>query len=193
MTASACAIDVAGGVERLMGDHRLFIRVLQRFCSDYRLSPHEIRASLATGDVGRAQRLSHTLKGAAGMIDAHALHHGALALEQALRTRPGDCTSEIELLQAELERVLAEAGRLIAAGERPAEAEPASPAPVHAVARLREMLELGDGAAVHVLNGGRAELVGVLGADRYRELSAAVDRFDFGGALRLLGGAANAS
>lgn len=183
----ACAVDVAAGVERLMGDRGLYMRVLQRFCSDFRGTPDEIRTALAAGDDTHALRLAHTLKGASGMIDAQALHGRALVLEQALRARPGDCGSEIEAVQAELQRVLAEAPLLLAASEPSTGVGSASPAPGNAVARLRELLDLGDGAAVHLVHGARAELVGVLGDDCYRELVGTVDRFDFVGALRLMG------
>ena len=83
------AIDLAGGVQRVMGDHGIFARVLERFGSDYRRGAASIRAALAAGDTSLAQRLTHTLKGASGMIEARSLQRQALALEQALRGQPG--------------------------------------------------------------------------------------------------------
>ena len=79
------AIDVEAGVERMMGNRQLYLRALARFRREYRHAGPSIRAALAAGDHMRAQRLTHTLKGAAGMIEAGALYASALALESALR------------------------------------------------------------------------------------------------------------
>jgi HPt (histidine-containing phosphotransfer) domain-containing protein len=186
---SGHAIDIAAGMERALGDRRMFMRFLDRFCSDFARTPSDIRAALAAGDAELAQRLAHTLKGAAGMIEAKALQNQALALEQALRPGAGGCATEMELMEAELGRVLAE-GRQLVAGEGPAAARagPTAPAPQDAISRLRELLDLGNGAAVDLVHDARLELVAALGEARFGDIAAAIDKFDFEQALRLLGG-----
>jgi HPt (histidine-containing phosphotransfer) domain-containing protein len=186
---SGHAIDIAAGMERALGDRRMFMRFLDRFCSDFARTPSDIRAALAAGDAELAQRLAHTLKGAAGMIEAKALQQRALTLEQALRSGAGARATEMELMEAELGRVLAE-GRQLVAGDGPAAARagPAVPAPQDAISRLRELLDLGNGTAVDLVHDARLGLVAALGEARYGDIAAAIDKFDFEQALRLLGG-----
>jgi HPt (histidine-containing phosphotransfer) domain-containing protein len=188
---SGHAIDIAAGMERALGDRRMFMRFLDRFCSDFARTPSDIRAALAAGDAELAQRLAHTLKGAAGMIEAKALQQRALALEQALRSGAGARATEMELMEAELGRVLAE-GRQLVAGDGPAAARAGptvpAPAPQDAISRLRELLDLGNGTAVDLMHDARLELVAALGEARYGDIAAAIDKFDFEQALRLLGG-----
>jgi two-component system sensor histidine kinase/response regulator len=177
------AIDYANGAARLMGDAALFARVLVRFRKEYRHAAGAIRGALAAGDVQLAQRLVHTLKGAAGMIEAVPLRDQALALEQALRLG-GDPAPQLARLERALERVLRE----LAA----AESVPPAPARVHdgecgnALARLRILLEDGNGDAVDLVQEAAASLTKELGEDRYRNLAAAIEVFDFEGALALL-------
>jgi two-component system sensor histidine kinase/response regulator len=180
---SSPAIDYANGAARLMGDAALFARVLVRFRKEYRHAADAIRGALAAGDVELAQRLAHTLKGAAGMIEAVPLRDEALALEQALR-QGGVPAPHLERLERALERVLREL----------AAAESASPAPamVHdgecdnVLARLRILLEDGNGGAVDLVQDAAASLTRELGEDRYRNLAAAIEVFDFEGALGLI-------
>lgn len=178
------AIDVEAGVERLMGNRQIYLRALARFLHDYRHAGGAIRAALDGGDLARAQHLAHTLKGAAGMIEAGALYASALALEGALRG--GERHVEALFLHADeaLSRVLRE----LDAMALPAEdlARPATPAAPHPRARLRAMLDIGDGAAVEHVEAARAELRAELGEREYEAVRAAVTMFDYERALELL-------
>jgi two-component system sensor histidine kinase/response regulator len=179
------AVDYANGAARLMGDAALFARVLVRFRKEYRHAADAIRGALAAGDVQLAQRLAHTLKGAAGMIEAVPLRDEALVLERALG-QGGDPAPHLARLEYALERVLRE----LAAAESPAPA----PARVHGgecdevVTRLRVLLEDGNGDAVDLVQDAAASLTRELGEDRYRHLAAAIEVFDFEGALALISG-----
>lgn len=181
------AIDVAGGVERVMGDHGLFARVLERFGCDYLRAAAAIRAALAAGDSALAQRLVHTLKGAAGMIEARALQREALALEQALGGGGGDCAPRLDRLDAELDRVLRELDAMLAAPPaRPVRPASAALGPMEARTRLAALLDAGDGAAVDLVEEAGAALAAALGEERYGAVAAAVNAFDFERALALL-------
>jgi two-component system sensor histidine kinase/response regulator len=181
------AIDYTNGAARLMGDAALFARVLVRFRKEYRHAADAIRGALAAGDAQLAQRLAHTLKGAAGMIEAVPLRDDALALEQALR-QGGDPAPHL----ARLERALARVLRELAAAESPIPAQ--APARVHegecdkVLARLRILLEDGNGDAIDLVQDAAASLTRELGEDRYRNLAAAIEVFDFEGALALISG-----
>jgi HPt (histidine-containing phosphotransfer) domain-containing protein len=176
-------LDIEAGVERLMGNRAIYLRALARFRNDYRKAAPAIRSALDAGDGARAGRLVHTLKGAAGMIEAPGLHAAALALEHALR----DGGSGIDALLAQVDAALAGLLRELDAMVLLEEVAPArTPAVGDNLARLRAMLDIGDGAAVELVAAAHAELSAHLGERECEELSAAVADFDYERALDLL-------
>jgi HPt (histidine-containing phosphotransfer) domain-containing protein len=183
------AIDRAGGIARLMGDAALFARVLARFRKEYLHAADGIRGALAAGDVQLAQRLAHTLRGAAGMIEAVPLREEAQALEQALRLGADDHAWRVARLEHALEQVLREleAEEGIAPAEPPTvQVESQAGAYQEVTARLRALLEDGNGDAVDLASGAAADLSRELGDECYRRIAAAIAVFDFEGALALL-------
>ena len=177
------AIDHANGVARLMGDAALFARVLARFRKEYRNAAAAIRDAVEAGDVQLAQRLAHTLKGAAGMIEALALQAQAQALEQALR-QGGDPALPLARLERALDGVMRELDAL--EGAPPGPAAPPGEEGGEAAAKLRALLEDGNGDAVDLVRQAAASLTRELGEDRYRRVAAAIEVFDFEGALARL-------
>jgi two-component system sensor histidine kinase/response regulator len=193
----APAIDLAAALERVMGERALLQRVLARFASDYRDVGARLRAALAmdgnTRDAALAQRIAHTLKGASAMIDAGPLRQRALALELALKGGNKDdagLTALVDALDAELVRVLRQVEAMLAAPEAAfaaaATAAVAEPIPEQELARLRAMLDIGDGRAPDLVRQWRAGLEAMLGHARMRTFDAAIERFDFERALALL-------
>jgi HPt (histidine-containing phosphotransfer) domain-containing protein len=187
-------LDLAGGIERVMGDRGMFARVLSRFRLDYGRTATAIRTALADGDRPLAQRLTHTLKGASGLIEARPLHLQAAALEHALRAH-SDHRGAMDRLETELDRVLRALDKLLkdsAPGPQPqaASAQPLS-ARADVFTRLRTLLDVGDGAAVEVFDEARASLTDALGAAVMQEVTLAMEAFDFERALKLLGQPAN--
>lgn len=187
-------LDLAGGIDRVMGDRSMFARILSRFRLDYGRTAAAIRTALADGDRPRAQRLTHTLKGASGLIEARPLHRRAEALEGVLRAHT-DHRGAVDRLESELDRVLRELDKLLKTapgtpGARPdAAAAPNDPALRRGdqLPRLRKLLDVGDGAAVEVFADARSQLTEVLGAAIMHELTLAMAAFDFERALKLLG------
>ena len=179
------AIDLAAGLERVMDDHALFLRVLGRFAADYRDLAARLHAALAASDTVLAQRIVHTLKGAAGMIEAVRLRQLALEVELALKAG-GLAPPAVAALDDELARVLAEVDALLAAQEAqegPGTAPPTDPADL---ARLRGMLDIGDGRALDLAVRLRPRLLASMGSEQVAAFDAAIRRFDFEGALVLL-------
>ena len=185
---TAAAIDLAAGLDRVMGNRAMFLRVLARFAGDYRDLIARLQAAIDAGDAVLAQRIAHTLKGAAGMIEALPLRRLALEAELALKTDGAAPATLIDALDAELTRVLMALDALLVAPD--AAALPAVPStlPVDArdLARLRAMLDVGDGRAPELVALLRPRLLVTLGADRMAALETAVRRFDFEHALLLL-------
>ena len=176
-------LDIEAGVERLMGNRAIYLRALARFRNDYRHAASAIRGALDAGDGARARRLAHTLKGAAGMIEAPALHAAALALEHALREGTSRADAPLIRVDAALAAVLRELDAMVLLGEAP----PRMPAATgDNLARLRAMLDIGDGAAVELVAAAHSELSAHLGERGIEELSAAVADFDFERALAIL-------
>ena len=182
-------LDTTDGIERIMGDRELYVRMLRRFRSDYAQGVAPIRIALLHGDANLAHRIAHTLKGASGMIGARPLHQQASALERAIRTASGAEKDELEALGPGLQAVLNAIDVLLSGS--PAASAP--PAPVRALpqdaellAQLVDLLASGDGAAVDLLEESAASLTAILGAQRLHEVAAEANEFDFEGALRAL-------
>lgn len=184
---AAPAIDFAAALERVMGERDLLLRVLARFAGDYRDVAPRLHAALVAHDSVQAQRIAHTLKGAAGMIDAVALRQRALELELALRSDAGAPTiALVKALDAELARVLKEVEALLAAPQD----MPVAAAPIAAqqLMELRAMLDIGDGRAPDLVRQWHPNLLATLGPERMQTLDTAIGRFDFERALALLEG-----
>jgi HPt (histidine-containing phosphotransfer) domain-containing protein len=179
------AINRADGIARLMGDAALFARVLARFRKEYRHTAARIRNALAAGDAELALRLAHTIKGAAGMIEAAPLRDEAQALEQLLRDGEGDPAWRLARLERALDLVMRELDA--AEGATPA-AQPVQQDDSYenVTARLRTLLEDGNGDAVDLVQDAAASLTRELGEERYRQIAAAIEIFDFEDALALL-------
>ena len=177
------AIDVEAGVERLMGNRPIYLRALARFRTDFRHAGAAIRAALEAGDTALAQRLAHTLKGAAGMIEASALSAATLAFEQGMRSGEGQVDALFLRVDEALSHVLRELDGMALADDM---AQPAPPAGPDARTRLRTLLDIGDGAAVELVAAARTELAAELGEREYEVLRAAVLGFDYERALELL-------
>ncbi len=179
-------LDVTDGIDRVMGDRQLYQRMLQRFRRDYASGALAAERALSMGDYGTAQRWTHTLKGASGMIGALALHAKASAAEQAIRTGAPTQREALTALENEFVRLLPLLDVLLAP---PADATVA-PRPLledrALLVRLGELLQNGDGAAVDLVEECAASLAAILGDAALRQVEAAVNDFDFESALTAL-------
>ena len=181
-------LDVADGVDRIMGNQALYVRMLIRFRQDYMHAAGPVQAALAAGDTALAQRLAHTLKGAAGLIGARQLHQTSSELEAAIRNETGLQQSALVQLGLAFAATLDRIDAVL--DDRPAPGADSTPRPLMKdpalLARLVELLTSGDGAAVDLLEESGASLKVVLGEARLAQVAAAVNAFDFEGALRAL-------
>ena len=184
-------IDVADGIERLMGNRDLYARMLRRFRREYQDATLPIRTAIADQDKRTAHRLVHSLKGAAGMIGAHRLQERASQLENAIRTEASDQRELLASLTPEFQRVLLlldvllegspPAGVAVQVPSRPLLEDSAL------LNRLMELLSNGDGAAVDLLEESSASLRVILGEATLQRVAEAINDFDFDEALEVLG------
>ena len=77
-------LDIRAGLRRVAGMRELYIQTLRRFLEDSSDVVERLRQLIGCGDVQAAVRAAHTLKGAAGMIEAREIFGLALAVEQVL-------------------------------------------------------------------------------------------------------------
>jgi HPt (histidine-containing phosphotransfer) domain-containing protein len=188
--AQSDIVDVADGIDRIMGDRALFVRMLARFRGEYGEGAAPILAALAAGDRTVAHRRVHTLKGAAGMIGARRLHGLASDVEVAIRTDAPNEADAVAQLAPEFALVHQVLDRLLAAGIMASPPRNGPPKPLlhdgALLARLVELLVAGDGAAVDLLEESAASLQVILGESRLRQVTTAVNEFDYDSALQAL-------
>ena len=189
--AEGHVLQVETGLQQLMGDRALYLQILRRFRQRYQDSANQARTDLAAGDPIGAQRIIHTLKGAAGMIGAQQVYLLASKLEHTCTGPAALCMGPL----AQLEHALRCLMGAIDAELSGADAQP--PAPAASVGQhppetrmlvqhLARLLEEGDGAAIDVLEHSATVLAASLGVAVFQEVTEAAHQFDFEAALAVL-------
>jgi two-component system sensor histidine kinase/response regulator len=187
-------LQVETGLQQLMGDHALYLQILGRFRQRYPDSAGQARQALAAGEAGHAQRIVHTLKGAAGMIGAQQVYLLATALEAACAGPPSAYSAPLAQLEQALRNLIPVIDGLLEDGQQQALAHlaqtqaPASPVPETRMLlqHLARLLEEGDGAAIDVLEQSATVLAASLGVAVFQEMTEAAHQFDFETALATL-------
>jgi HPt (histidine-containing phosphotransfer) domain-containing protein len=89
--------DLAAGLARLMGNKRLYRKLLLDFGDNYGRAAAEIREALAAEDFNHAHSLIHNLKGLAGNLAAADLQATAVAMEKLVKGQSAKTASDKEL------------------------------------------------------------------------------------------------
>ena len=189
-------IDTVKALSRLGGNVKLYRNLLSQFLRYNGNADMELSKILEEGDIGAAERLSHTLKGLAASIGADDLTSVAAELELAFRNGTDGkddavqdmlarCALELKAVREVLEPLFAE--------QKAAEqtAAPAIPkldkeAASRLLQELRGLLAEDDSDAMRVVEENRAMLQALFEARDLNLLVEAVQRFDFENALSLL-------
>jgi len=183
-TPDTDVLDTGTGLQQLMGDRALYQQILQRFRQRYQDAPEQARAAWTAGDPVVAARIAHTLKGAASMIGARQVARLAHTLESAGND------SLLAALEAALQALLVQIEVVLR--EDQAKAAPAPYALIHMptsmalVQHLASLLDIGDGAAVDLVEQSAEALSRTLGKPCYLALREQVLQFDYEAALALL-------
>ena len=183
-------IDGAQAHRRLGGDVALLRRSLRRLFDEFApLAEEPLPAALAPdARQGLAARV-HKLRGAAGLVDALALHRHAGVVENALRD--GQPAQSLQApwreLQASLRRLRLAAGAWLSQAGAAAPGDSAEPpASDEALRRLHELLARHDLDALSLFDTQGAALRRRLGEARASELENHIGALDFAAAAELL-------
>jgi CheY-like chemotaxis protein len=103
--------DLAAGLTRLMGNERLYKKLLVDFGTKYTETARDIREALDAKDFAMAHSLVHNLKGLAGNLEAKDLQAATVEMERLIKGQTEETVSETELNRryAELENALEQA------------------------------------------------------------------------------------
>jgi CheY-like chemotaxis protein/HPt (histidine-containing phosphotransfer) domain-containing protein len=88
-------INFEEGLKRMGGDYDFYIEMLQDFVNEFQEAILEIKEVIADNDINKADRLAHTLKGAAGNLSITEVQQEALKLEMAFKEKNLDLASEL--------------------------------------------------------------------------------------------------
>ena len=184
-------LQVETGLQQLMGDRELYLQILRRFRQRYPDSGCQARKAFDENEPGHAQRIIHTLKGAAGMIGAQQVYLLAAQLEplcagpaQAWSAPLAQLEQALRSLISVIDGVLDGDPQQIMAGNPPATT--LVPETRMLLLHLARLLDEGDGAAIDVLEQSATVLAQSLGVEVFQEVTEAAHQFDFETALASL-------
>jgi signal transduction histidine kinase/CheY-like chemotaxis protein/HPt (histidine-containing phosphotransfer) domain-containing protein len=108
---SLAGFDLAAGLNRLRGNHRLYKKLLVDFGAKYTQEAAKIRQALDAGDLKQAHGLIHNLKGLAGNLAATDLQAAAVKIEELVKGNQNKTPSATGLDQkfTELENAINQA------------------------------------------------------------------------------------
>jgi two-component system, sensor histidine kinase and response regulator len=195
-------LDTVTGLHRCLGKPDFYRSLLQQFVDRQAHIGYQIEQALSATQWERARRLAHTLKGVAGTLGALRLQTMAEAMEQAIVTSqagavdPASLLSQVRaldecllLLIQQLTVALGPVRSLAArsAKESAPEDTQDQDVPLADIARdLSHLFAQGEFGAVALLNRHSRRLRVAMGPD-FERLERAVQEFDFGRALMILG------
>ena len=179
-------IDTAAAMKRTGGNRQRYESLLRRFADSQASAAKEIRAALAANDTSTAERIAHSLKGAAANLGVNEVATSAANVETAIKTK-GDVESPLRELETSLATSIAavKAALPYAKEERVSTGDDGSPAAVvEALSRLKQLLESDDSEAAEFIVEKQSMLLATLGGTEMEMLSRMVGDFDYEGALR---------
>ena len=154
---SLAGFDLEVGLQRLMGNKRLYRKLLLDFGSKYTGTAGEIHHALDAGDFEKAHSLVHNLKGLAGNLAATELLAATVEMEKLIKGGQKKTSTPEQLDQkfVELEKAIFRALQAVQILGSPAEKKTAASSTVKLAAvppelikklisRIQEAVEMGD-------------------------------------------------
>jgi signal transduction histidine kinase/CheY-like chemotaxis protein len=195
-------IDTAGGLRRVVGNKKLYLDLLKRYCEGQGDAAAKIGEALKAGDRILAERIAHTLKGVSGNIGAGEVQAVAALLEAAIAGgRPDAETAEMlgrlfgalattlgHIGPALAEQAIAEQAMLALSAGMPGfvRDKGAVPSLAEIVGTLKRFAEESDSEAGDYLDSVRGELAAACSEEDFKRLEASIRSYDFSAALEVL-------
>jgi two-component system sensor histidine kinase/response regulator len=129
-------LNTTEGLLRLAGNQKLYLKLLWQFSKTEADAAQRIDSALAKNDNALAERLAHSVKGAAGNLGASAVQNAAANLENAITSLAP--AAEIEIWRCALEECL---GALIRDLEPALERQDGEPAQAGNAAQVKQAVE----------------------------------------------------
>jgi len=189
-------VDVAGGLERVAGNKKLYRNFLTKFIEGQEDVAARVIKSLKAGDRVLAERLAHTVKGVAGNIGAGGVQEVAAELELAIRRNEPE-----QLMEEILKRFAGTVALLIenlrtALGGKKAETEIKTAAVMDAgtiepvFVKLAQLLRANDAETVNYFAAIQNDLRAALPYGDYEKLKKLITDYELDEALKELKSAA---
>jgi HPt (histidine-containing phosphotransfer) domain-containing protein len=103
-------INIEDGMKRVMGNSKLFVKLLNKFKEDQ--SMNDLESTLAAGDLPKAQIAAHTLKGVSGNLSLVELNKQVL--EQETQIKAGSVNpDQINIVKTVYAQTLVEVEKVI--------------------------------------------------------------------------------
>ncbi|MBS0346429.1 MAG: response regulator [Proteobacteria bacterium] len=179
-------LNVAAALRRVGNDAARYLSLLRQLSRSQADCPQRIDAALAAGDAATAERLAHTLRGAAANLGATALQEAAAAVESALRAGSASDAAR-RTLHVEMETMQALLAHALPPEEEASEGRQLDDAEFEVALReLAQLIEAADGSAPARFRQIRADLAARLGSETAGEIAGALQAYDYDQALACL-------
>ena len=186
-------IDTQTALKRTGGNRHRYVSLLRRFADSQVGAVGEIRGALKAQDSATAQRIAHSLKGAAANLGANALATAAGSAEVAIRTQ-----SDVEPALCEMERTLfaavAAIQKTLPSAEKVESTLSCNSDPsvvLQPLSLLKKLLEADDSEAAEFILEAQGSFSAVLSRTEIETLTRMVGDFDYESALRAVSGIAD--
>ena len=179
-------IDTESALKRTGGNRQRYESLLRRFADSQGGAVGEIRAALRSQDSANAQRIAHSLKGAAANLGASALASAAGSAELAIKTH-SDVEPALVEMEETLSGVVATIQKTLPSTEKVESTQSANGDPsavLQPLSRLKKLLEADDSEAAEFIVEAQSSFSTVLRRMEIETLTRAVDNFDYESALR---------
>jgi HPt (histidine-containing phosphotransfer) domain-containing protein len=174
-------LNTKEGLLRVAGNEKLYLKLLRQFSKTEIDAAERIASTLAENDRARAERLAHSVKGAAGNLGASAVQNAAANLEKAIASSAP--AAEIEVWRASLDDCLSSLIReleTVLEGTDSERTQSGDPAQVNmAVEQLSLYLADSNAAAIDYFETAAPHLRIYFGADKFEHLASLVQSYAF--------------
>jgi HPt (histidine-containing phosphotransfer) domain-containing protein len=186
-------IDTHSALLRTGGNCQRYESLLRRFADSQVGAVGEIRAALRAQDSSTAQRIAHSLKGAAANLGANALASAAGSTELAIKTQSG-VEPALTAMEQTLFATVTTIQTSLPSTEKVEAIQGGKGDPtlvLQPLSRLKKLLEADDSEAAEYMVEAQSSFSTVLRQTEIETLTRAVGDFDYASALRTVSGIAD--